>query len=523
MTSGLSIAVPKINLLEEFSVRLFTTIAALRCYLAQCRKLDGTIALVPTMGALHAGHLSLIERARQENQWVVVSIFVNPLQFGPQEDFDRYPRTLEADRALCDQAGVDVLFAPTPEEMGVLVPQPMQVVPPIALQAGLCGASRPGHFNGVATIVTKLFNLVQPDRAYFGQKDAQQVAIIQRLVQDLNLPVEVVPCPIVREAAGLALSSRNQYLSAAEKAQATTLYRSLTQAEQLFRQGERTAQSLITRVKTVLEETMDIQPEYVSLVDPTTLEPLSEVTETGLLAIAARLGKTRLIDNVLLRTRQPIIAIDGPAGAGKSTVTKLVAKQLGLFYLDTGAMYRALTWLVMNSGISMMDEPAIAELVGHCQIELTDHQVFINGHEVTSAIRSPEVTAQVSNVAAQAAVRQALVRQQRDYGKRGGVVLEGRDIGTQVFPDAELKIFLTATVQERARRRQKDLEAAGREVPSLEDLELLIAERDAKDSNRAIAPLIKAVDAIELITDGMSIEAVVNQIVQLYQERLYQD
>lgn len=499
-------------------MRLFTTIAALRCYLAQCRKLDGAIALVPTMGALHAGHLSLMERARQENQWVVVSVFVNPLQFGPTEDFARYPRTLETDRALCESAGVDVVFAPDPEEMGVWGNQPTQVVPPMALQSGLCGASRPGHFTGVATIVSKLFHLVQPDRAYFGQKDAQQVAIIQRMVVDLNLPIEVVSCSIVREASGLALSSRNQYLSPAEKDRAATLYQSLATAEKLFRQGERMAPVLIKVVETGLETVMELQTEYINLVDPVTLQPLSEVTDTGLLALAAKLGNTRLIDNILLRTRQPIIAIDGPAGAGKSTVTKFVAQQLGLFYLDTGAMYRALTWLVMHSGIALGDEPAIAELVGHCQIELTEHQVLINGQDVTQAIRSPEVTAQVSHVAAQAAVRQALVRQQRDYGKRGGVVLEGRDIGTQVFPDAELKIFLTATVEERARRRQKDLEAIGREVPSLEDLECLIAERDAKDSNRTIAPLTKAIDAIELVTDGMSIATVVDKIVHLYQE-----
>ncbi|MBD2328348.1 bifunctional pantoate--beta-alanine ligase/(d)CMP kinase [Alkalinema sp. FACHB-956] len=503
-------------------MRLFTTVAALRCYLAQCRKLEGTVGLVPTMGALHAGHQSLIDRARQENQWVVVTIFVNPLQFGPNEDFDRYPRTLEADRALCEAAGVDVIFAPPPSELGIIPAanaEVTQIVPPAAMQSGLCGASRPGHFNGVATIVTKLLNLVQPDRAYFGQKDAQQLAIIQQLVADLNLSVEIVACPIVREPSGLALSSRNQYLSPAEKQEAVTLSQGLMAAQQEFRRGERQRSLLIDRVKAQLATAPNLQPEYIELVDPTTLTPLTEVAETGLLTIAARLGKTRLIDNVLLRTRKPIVAIDGPAGAGKSTVTKQVAQALELFYLDTGAMYRAITWLVLQSGISVTDEPAIAELVFQCHITLTDDRVEVNGQEVTQAIRTPEVTSQVSTIAAQTAVRQALVKQQREYGKRGGVVLEGRDIGTHVFPDAELKIFLTATVAERARRRQKDLERLGQPVPDLEELVQLIAERDAKDSTRSLAPLCQAIDAVELVTDGMTIETVVNQIITLYHNR----
>ncbi|OUC16656.1 MAG: cytidylate kinase [Alkalinema sp. CACIAM 70d] len=503
-------------------MRLFTTVAALRCYLAQCRKLEGTVGLVPTMGALHAGHQSLIDRARQENQWVVVTIFVNPLQFGPNEDFDRYPRTLEADRALCEAAGVDVIFAPHPAELGIgptTDGDVTQVIPPAAMQSGLCGASRPGHFNGVATIVTKLLNLVQPDRAYFGQKDAQQLAIIQRLVTDLNLSVEIVACPIVREASGLALSSRNQYLSTEEKQEAVVLFQALTAAEQEFRRGERQQSPLINLVKSKLATVPNLQPEYVELVDPTTLTPLTEVAENGLLAIAARLGKTRLIDNVLLRTRKPIVAIDGPAGAGKSTVTKQVAQALGLFYLDTGAMYRAITWLVLQSGISVTDEPAIAELVFHCHIALTNDRVEVNGQDVTQAIRTPEVTGQVSTIAAQTAVRQALVQQQREYGKRGGVVLEGRDIGTHVFPDAELKIFLTATVAERARRRQQDLERMGQPIPDLDELVQLIAERDAKDSTRSLAPLCQAIDAVEIVTDGMTIEEVVTKIVTLYHDR----
>jgi pantoate ligase / CMP/dCMP kinase len=518
-------------------VRLFTTVAALRCFLDLSRGKQPrsdeftetrsgnpslTVGLVPTMGALHVGHLSLIQRARRENKIVVVTIFVNPLQFGPDEDFDRYPRTLEADREFCKQANVDIIFTPTPQEIGIGHPPTTQVKPPQSMMSVMCGVSRPGHFEGVATIVTKFLNLVQPDRAYFGQKDAQQLAIIQRLVADLNLPVEVVPCKIVRESSGLALSSRNQYLSVEERNQAIALHQALSQAEKAFRSGERLSANLIQAVKTELEKVPAMKPEYVELVNPMTLEPLDEVEDRGLLAIAARLGTTRLIDNIRLQTRQPIVAIDGPAGAGKSTVVKLVAQALGLLYLDTGAMYRALTWLVLKSGVAIDDEPEIAELVSRCSIEFVNQsdstRILINGQDVTEAIRTLEVTAYVSAIAAQAAVRKVLVRQQQQFGQRGGIVVEGRDIGTNVFPDAELKVFLTASVQERARRRQQDLKNQGKDEVDLKHLEQLIAERDRKDSTRTISPLRKAEDAIELQTDPLSIDDVVKTIVRLYQD-----
>ncbi len=533
-------------------MRLLTTVAALRCFLAKRRsselllelqqqsELEVTeriltaVGLVPTMGALHPGHLSLIQRARQENATVIVSIFVNPLQFGPNEDYLRYPRTLDKDCQLCEQAGVDAIFAPTPEEMGVDLKniqesKVTQVMPPSAMISGLCGRFRPGHFQGVSTIVTKLFNLVQPDRAYFGQKDGQQLAIIKRLVTDLNFAVEIVACPTVREASGLAFSSRNQYLTAAEKQQAAALYRSLRKAASKFRSGERQAKTLISVVQQELALASSISVEYIELVEPTTLIPLETVEEEGMLAIAARLGSTRLIDNMILRDRQPIIAIDGPAGAGKSTVARQVAAKLGLVYLDTGAMYRAVTWLVLQEGIAIDDECAIAELANKCVIELTPNQdiqfpvrVWINGHDVTQAIRSLEVTSQVSAIAAQSAVRQALVRQQQSWGKKGGLVAEGRDIGTHVFPDAEVKIFLTASVQERARRRFEDFKKQAQPPISLEQLEKDIAERDWKDSTRKVSPLQKAPDAMEINTDGLSVAEVTKKIVEYYQQRLSQ-
>lgn len=519
-------------------MRLFTTVAGLQCYLDLCRgKQPRTVdtpdlplansqlqvGFVPTMGALHAGHRSLIERARRENKLVVVSIFVNPLQFGPNEDFSRYPRQLERDRELCEAAGADAVFAPSPAEIGVDPPTPTRVTPSDSMIAGLCGAFRPGHFAGVTTIVTKLLNIVQPDRAYFGQKDAQQLAILRQMVKDLNLSVEIVPCPIVRELNGLALSSRNQYLSDEEREQAAALYRGLSEAEKLFRSGERMSATLIQAVKLELEKVPVIHPEYIELVNPTTLEPLDTVTDEGLLALAARLGSTRLIDNCVLRDRKPIIAIDGPAGAGKSTVAKKVAQVLDLFYLDSGAMYRALTWFVLQSGVNLSDEPAVAELTSQCDIEFQGFdsltaKVFVNGEDVTQAIRTPHVTAHVSTIAAQGGVRKVLVKHQQNYGRRGGIVVDGRDIGTHVFPDAELKVYLTASIEERARRRQVDLKNLGQPEVALSELEQSIAERDRKDSTREISPLRKAEDAIEINSDPFTVDQVVEQIVRLYHQ-----
>jgi pantoate ligase/cytidylate kinase len=500
------------------------------------------------MGALHAGHLSLIHQAKRDNDLVVVSIFVNPLQFGPGEDFHQYPRDLNVDRQLCQQAGVDVIFAPTAEELYGTPFLPVsdaltQVVPPLRMMSELCGRSRPGHFQGVATVVTKLLTIVQPDRAYFGQKDAQQLAILRRVVADLNVPVEIVACPIVREENGLAMSSRNQYLSPEQRSQATVLYRSLNRAAQVFQDGKTLREEVIGAVETELATVPAVQPDYIELVHPDTLMPLEHIEEIGLLAIAAYVGSTRLIDNTVLRNRQPIVAIDGPAGAGKSTVVRQVAHALGLLHLDTGAMYRAVTWLVLQAGIDIADEAAIAELVSQCEIRLssqepaiapvsaTDNpkptpyapqpvpQVWVNGYDVTTAIRSLDVTANVSAVAAQPAVRRELVKRQQAYGRKGGVAMEGRDIGTHVFPDAELKIFLTASVHERARRRQQELQSQGQQIP-LEELEQAIYERDRKDSTRRLAPLQKASDAIEIQTDHLSVDEVTEKIIRLYHETL---
>lgn len=507
-------------------MRLFKTIAGVRTQLKPAWKTDQNLALVPTMGALHPGHLSLIAQAVTENDVVVVSIFVNPLQFEPGSDLEQYPRQLEKDCQLCEEAGVDIVFAPTVEELyphGGTTEKITQVIPPWEMTSQMCGNSRPGHFEGVTTVVTKLFNIIQPTTAYFGQKDAQQLAIIRRLVADLNFSVEVRPCPIVREASGLAYSSRNQYLTVQEKEQAQELYQGLQEAKQAFQQEKvRNAEKLLA----ILREKVSSQLDYTALVDPDTLQPLERVEKKGLLALAAYVGKARLIDNIILRDRAPIIAIDGPAGAGKSTVTRQVAARLGLLHLDTGAMYRGLTWLVLNSQISLDDEAGIAELVSQADLQLllsnepeTPVKVSVNGKDVTKAIRSKLVTRNVSAISAQKAVREKLVQQQRQWGEKGGLVAEGRDIGTHVFPHAELKIFLTASVGERARRRQRELMTQGQENIDFEQLQQEIQQRDTYDSDRAIAPLRKATDAMELVSDGLTIEQVIEEIIQLYRDR----
>ncbi|MFB6275852.1 MAG: bifunctional pantoate--beta-alanine ligase/(d)CMP kinase [Halothece sp.] len=516
-------------------MRLFKTIAGVRTQLKSAWQNDQNIGLVPTMGALHPGHLRLISQAVAENDVIVVSIFLNPLQFEPGSDLEKYPRQLEQDCQLCEQAGVDIVFAPSVEELyphtsevtGTESQQEMtRVVPPKDMTSQMCGESRPGHFEGVATVVTKLFNIIQPSRAYFGQKDAQQLAIIRRLVADFNIPVEIRACPIVRETSGLAYSSRNQYLTPEEKQQAEGLYQGLQQAKEAFEQNQiRTAQALMQSLQEKLPGN-SAQWDYIALVHPDTLQPLDEVEKKGLLALAVYVGDTRLIDNIILRDRAPIIAIDGPAGSGKSSVTRRVAYELGLLHLDTGAMYRALTWLVLNSQIPLDDEAGIAELVSQADIQLAlSHrpeapvQVSVNGEDVTQAIRSTLVTRNVSAVSAQKAVREKLLQKQRQWGEKGGLVAEGRDIGTHVFPNAELKIFLTASVGERARRRQQELVTQGQENVDLEELQEAIQQRDTYDSDRAIAPLKKAPDAIELVTDGLTIEQVIEKIVRLYRDR----
>jgi pantoate--beta-alanine ligase len=261
-------------------------------------KLKEPVGLVPTMGFLHAGHLSLVTQAHQDGASVVVSIFVNPAQFGPQEDLAKYPRDLERDLHLLESAGVDLVWAPTNE---VIYPAGYQSwVTVDDVSKPLEGAMRPGHFRGVATVVAKLFNAVQPQKAYFGQKDAQQVVVIRQMTRDLDFPVEIVVCPIMREADGLAMSSRNVYLSAPERKAAVVLSRALFQAKVAFENGERDAAHLRKCVQEIIETEPLVMLQYISCADPDTLQELEGPVDRALLSLAVMVGKTRLIDNILL-------------------------------------------------------------------------------------------------------------------------------------------------------------------------------------------------------------------------------
>ena len=283
-------------------MQILRTIQETRQACATARAAKGkstTLGLVPTMGALHAGHLSLIRAAKQQCDIVVATIFVNPTQFGPNEDFTRYPRTFASDCALLEAEGVDLLFAPTVEEMYPTGTSRTFIEVP-GITDRLDGLSRPGHFRGVATVVAKLFHIVSPDLAYFGQKDAAQVAVLRAMVHDLNFPVELVVCPTVREPEGLALSSRNQYLSADERSHALLLSQSLASATAMASEGTHDAAQLKSSILQHLQSSPTLKIDYVEIVDPTTLEPITDLQGGALIAIAAWIGKTRLIDNALL-------------------------------------------------------------------------------------------------------------------------------------------------------------------------------------------------------------------------------
>ncbi len=273
------------------------------------RKRDGKrIGLVPTMGALHEGHLSLVRSARAQSDVVAVSLFVNPLQFGPNEDLAQYPRAFERDRQLLEAEKVDLLFAPSVQDM---YPQNAETYVTVeGLSEKLDGRSRPKHFRGVTTVVTKLFHIVQPDLAFFGQKDAAQVAIIRRMTHDLNFPVRIVVCPVIREKDGLAMSSRNAYLDPEQRKQAVVLYRSLMRVQTLADTGERDAAKLIDAGKQVIAEQPGVRLDYLEIVNPDTLDPVPDISRGALVAVAAYVGSTRLIDNIVLHgageAREPI-------------------------------------------------------------------------------------------------------------------------------------------------------------------------------------------------------------------------
>ncbi|MCX7592141.1 MAG: pantoate--beta-alanine ligase [Kiritimatiellae bacterium] len=278
-------------------MQLITSPAEMQTYSRRLRMQGRRIGFVPTMGCLHEGHLSLVRRARTDCEVVVVSIFVNPIQFAPGEDFETYPRDVEADLELCRRENVDIVFLPGVVDM--YSPDFSTMVEETSLSAGLCGRSRPGHFRGVATVVAKLFNIVQPDVAFFGEKDAQQARVIRRMVRDLNFSVEIVVLPTIREPDGLAMSSRNRRLSPEERQRASAIYPALLFARDRLKAGVRDASFLRGAVKTRLENA-GLEVEYVEIVDDQTLEPLAVVNRPAILAVAVRAGATRLIDNIAL-------------------------------------------------------------------------------------------------------------------------------------------------------------------------------------------------------------------------------
>ncbi|MCK9418082.1 MAG: pantoate--beta-alanine ligase [Nitrospirae bacterium] len=280
-------------------MKIITTISDMQSRADSFRSEGRTIGFVPTMGFLHEGHLSLMRRARQECDVVVVSIFVNPTQFGPNEDLDRYPRDEAGDRAKCEAAGVDVLFMPT--TAGMYPEKPSVFIAVEGISDILEGALRPGHFRGVATVVAKLFNIVKPHKAFFGQKDYQQCAVIKRMVKGLDLDVDVVVLPTLREPDGLAMSSRNSYLNADERRKAVVIHRALSAAEQLVRTGTRESEMLKSRIQAVLREEKGIEIDYIEIADHETLAPLSSAKDSMVLLVAVRLGRTRLIDNLVIQ------------------------------------------------------------------------------------------------------------------------------------------------------------------------------------------------------------------------------
>jgi len=292
------------------ALKICTTIDEMRAASRAARRAGKRLGLVPTMGALHEGHLSLVRAARRASDVVSASIFVNPTQFGPNEDLARYPRSFERDCKLLESEGGDLVFAPTVEEMyptsrdGSVRPASGTWVTVEGLSNKLDGRSRPGHFRGVTTVVSKLFHIVEPDAAFFGQKDAAQVAVVRRMVQDLNLPVEIVICPIVREPDGLAMSSRNAYLDPKQRQQALVLHRALARVQQVAERGELGAAKLAAAGRQEIASEPAVRLDYFELVDPDTLDPVADASRGALVAVAAYVGSTRLIDNIVLRSRE---------------------------------------------------------------------------------------------------------------------------------------------------------------------------------------------------------------------------
>ncbi len=490
------------------------------------RNIKSDINLIPTMGNLHNGHTTLISTAKNDNSNInLVSIFVNPLQFDNKSDLENYPKTIDNDIKVSFANGADAIFIPSNEDIYPLNNKDISFLKAsIELSSALCGLNRIGHFDGVCTVIYRLLNLIKPKNLYLGEKDWQQLLILKNLIQTKKLNVAIKSIPTKRDFDGIPLSSRNVNLSKDERKLIRFFSNELLSAKKNFQLEKKI--NLKKIIKKLSAEKISI--EYLEHLHPYTLKKSKVEDNISILAGAIRCGETRLIDHVFLMKRSPIIAIDGPAGSGKSTVTKLIAKKLKLLYLDTGAMYRALSWLLIKEKIDYKNEKILQNILKDISIVFKSNSnskqdVFINNHCVTEEIRSQEISSIVSKISSIRAVRNFLVEEQRKIGGSGGLVAEGRDIGSTVFPDAELKIFLTASINERAKRRKSDKKSKESQDIELQKLKELIKKRDFEDSNREISPLIKANDAIEIITDGYAINEVVDQIIDLYNDKIPQE
>ena len=481
------------------------------------------ISFVPSMGNLHLGHKKLILQAkRSKEHLVILSIFINPLQFNDKEDLKNYPRTINKDIDLAFAAGADAIFIPSVDEIFPKNEKKINFLKASKdLSKTLCGISRKGHFDGVCTVVNRLINIVKPEVIFLGEKDWQQLLIIKEMVAKNNIRVAIKSIDTQRDIDGVPYSSRNNLLLKNDREKLKLFSAELLRTKQIFNQTKTIGlKKIIKRLKD-----KDIKVEYLEHVNAFNLQRSTSEINITMLAGAIICGSTRLIDHVFLMKRDPIIAIDGPAGSGKSTVTKLIAKKLNFVFLDTGAMYRALSWYLIKENINYHNRKNLNSFLSNISIKFksvtgSNQNVIINNHDVTEKIRSQEISSIVSSIASIEEVREFLVKEQRKIGDIGGIVAEGRDIGSKVFPQAELKIFLTATINERAKRRKNELEAMGCGNINFEQLKNEMKKRDFDDANRKISPLIKAKDAIEIISDGYTINQVVEQILEIYFETI---
>ena len=482
--------------------------------------LEDNINFVPTMGNLHKGHLELIHQSNKDgSNETLVSIFINPLQFNDKRDFKNYPKTIEKDIRLAFSSGANAIFVPSEKEI-LNIKNLIYQKACKKLSSNLCGKSREGHFDGVCTIVLRMLKIINPQKMFLGEKDWQQVIILKNMIKKLNLKVEIKSINTQRDADGVPFSSRNNLLTTSERKDLQFFSKELKKAKKNF---------LLNKVINLEEinnsfKKKNLKVEYLQHLSAFSLNESIDKENITILAGAILCGSTRLIDHVFLMKRKPIIAIDGPAGSGKSTVTKLIAKKLDFIYLDTGAMYRALSWFLIDQKTSYENDYILEECLKKLNIVFktnlnSDQDIFINDICVTNKIRSQKISSIVSSIASIGKVREFLVKEQRKIGDKGGIVAEGRDIGTTVFPKAEIKIYLNASIDERAKRRKIELEIQGQDI-NFDKLKDQIKQRDLDDSTRNISPLVKAEDAIEIITDNYTAEQIANKIIQIFYEKL---